>query len=403
MATAVYSCLMPRNRPPTMNNLLIHNARIYTENQVIPQGWLLCRAGTIAAVGAGNAPALDVPLLDARGQHLLPGFVDVHVHGALGADTMDAQVEALRTMATFYAQQGVTGFLPTTLTAPHADILAALEAVRQFLAEPSPGAAVLGVHLEGPYLNVDKTGAQNPQYVRPYDPQEAQHYLDSGLLRVVSLAPEVADNRELIAACAERGITPSIAHTNATYEEARDAIAAGIRHATHTYNAMSGLHHRKPGTLGAVLEAPYVRCELIADNVHVHPAAMNLLWQAKGREGLLLITDAMAAAGMPEGRYALGALAVQVADGRATLADGTLAGSVLTMAQALRNFLAATNATLEQAWPVSSLNAARAIHRAHKTGSIALGKQADLVLLDEALDVQATLVAGRVVFQQEAE
>lgn len=383
-----------------MSDLLIQNVRIITPERVIAQGWVLVRAGKIAALGAGEIAAGSAQVVDGGGGTLLPGFIDVHVHGAMGGDTMDAEAASLRKMAAYYATQGVTSFLATTLTAPHQQLMDALATVRSLLNQPlEDGATIIGAHLEGPYFNVEKCGAQNPDYVRLATMPEALQYLDSGVLCLVSIAPEFAENHAVIRECVRRGITVSIAHTDASYEQALQAIEMGVTHATHTYNAMSGLHHRKPGTLGAVLGARSVRCELIVDNVHVHPGAMNVVWNAKGKDHTILVTDAMAAAGMPEGIYKLGDLDVTVKQGQATLASGTLAGSVLGMATGVRNFMAATATTLEDIWQTMSLNPARACGIAHSKGSIEIGKDADFALLDAAAQVQMTIIGGRVVYR----
>lgn len=383
-----------------MSELLIQNARIIHENGVIERGWLEAKAGKIVVLGEGDAPSA-ANAIDAKGQTLLAGFIDVHVHGSVGSDTMDADLQGLLKMAQFFASKGVTAFTPTTLTSPHAQTLAALNTVKAAMQQKTGGAAIVGVHLEGPYLNKAKAGAQNPEFVRPCSPEEAQQYFETGVLRIVSLAPEFPENDWLIAECLNRGVTPSVAHTNATYAQAMAAIDKGISHATHTYNAMTGLHHREPGTLGAVMGDSRVRCELIADNVHVHEGAMRLLWKAKGASHTILITDSMRATGLGNGHYTLGDLAVIVADGKASLADGTLAGSVLAMNEGVRNFMKVTGESLETLWPCFSLNAAKALGLAQSKGSIALGKDCDLVLLDADINVLLTVVEGEVVYRAE--
>ncbi|MGJ3239033.1 MAG: N-acetylglucosamine-6-phosphate deacetylase [Anaerolineae bacterium] len=381
-----------------MQDLLIHNATIYAD--AVFDGWILVRDGKIADIGTGSTPQdIDAPRLDARGNALTAGWIDVHVHGAVGHDVMDASTEGLCAMARFFASKGVTAFAPTTLTSSHEKIMRALQAVQALPDKIDGGATVVGVHLEGPYLNVAKCGAQNPDHVRLCHPDEARHYLDSGVVRMISLAPEFPENHWLIEQCAQRGITASIAHTSATYQQAQQAIADGVHHSTHTFNAMTGLHHREPGVVGAVLTDDRVTCELIADNIHVHAGAMRLLWQVKGRERTILISDAMRATGMPDGPYLLEDLAVQVTDGRATLSDGTLAGSVLTLDVALRNMMQVTGASLQTVLPALTSNPAQALGiEAHK-GQIAIGKDADFVLLDDALNIQQTIVMGRVVYQ----
>jgi N-acetylglucosamine-6-phosphate deacetylase len=382
-----------------VNNLLITNAKIITPERSIERGWLLARDGKIATIGVQNPPELnDTPVFDANGLTLLPGFIDIHVHGAVGADTMDADPESLQKMAAFFAKQGVTGFTPTTLTDSHERTLAALQTIKSMMNTPHEGAAILGCHLEGPYLNLEKSGAQNTQYIRRADRAEATAYLDIGVIRLLALAPEFEENHWLIEECVRRGITVSVAHTSATYQQMQNAIAMGINHATHTYNAMTGLHHREPGVLGAVMESNDVRCELIADNIHVHPAAMNVLWRAKGKDKLVLITDSMQAAGMPDGTYKIGDYDATVANGSATLANGTLAGSIITMQKAVRNFMLATGESLENIWQVMSLNPARAIHLAQRKGSLEVGKDADMVLVNHDIDVCLTVVGGKVVY-----
>ncbi|MCI0352687.1 MAG: amidohydrolase family protein, partial [Acidobacteriales bacterium] len=219
-----------------MNHLLIINATIITPERTIPQGWLLARAGRIVAIGSLERPDVtDVRVFDAAGLIMLPGFIDVHVHGAVGADTMDASIDSLRKMAAFFAKQGVTAFTPTTLTSSHEQTLAALESIKAAMNTPGDGAAVVGAHLEGPYLNLEKSGAQNTQYIRRAERAEALAYLDIDVIRLVSLAPEFAENHWLIHECVQRGVTVSAAHTGATYMEMQAAISRGISHATHTY------------------------------------------------------------------------------------------------------------------------------------------------------------------------
>ncbi len=377
--------------------MLIRNARILTEDRIIPNGWLWCDK-IIRAFGDG-APPQAADALDARGLMLAPGFIDLHVHGALGAETMDATPQALRTMCGFYARSGVTAYLPTTLTAPHEQVMAALRNVAQCQAlaeEEGWGAAIIGAHLEGPYLNAERAGAQFPHYIRRADPQEAYQVLNIGVLRLLAIAPEFEENHWLIEEAVRRGITVSVAHSSATYEQASYGIHLGIRHSTHTYNAMTPLQHRQPGVVGAVLSDSRVICEVICDLHHVHPGAIRTLFAAKGVHGTALITDAMAAAGMPDGEYTLGAHEVVKVGGRVTLkSDKTLAGSAAAYHECVRNFVQAVDRPFEQVWQVTSQTPARAIGEAHLRGSIARGKRADLVLLDDDINVYATIVGGR--------
>lgn len=381
-------------------NLLIHNARLVTPDQPAKRGWLLCVDGKIDRIGYGDAPAFsDAAPIDGLNRLLLPGFVDVHVHGGNGHEIMDAQPDTLPELSRFYARHGVTSFLATTWTETREHIQTALEYLAEWRDTPLPGARVLGAHLEGPYINVEKAGAQNPAYVRPASREEATAFLDTGVIRLLSLAPEIKENQWLIGECVRRGITVSAAHTSATFDDMKHAVDLGLRHTTHTYNAMTGLHHREPGTLGAALVFDELRCELIADNIHVHPGAMKVLYRAKGLDRVILITDAVRPAGLPDGDYPIDDRVISVKNGVARLPDGTLAGSILTMERALRNFATAVGEPIEQVWQASSLNAAKSIGAAAHTGSIEVGKDADLVLVDADVNVFTTIVQGNPVYQ----
>jgi N-acetylglucosamine-6-phosphate deacetylase len=354
----------------------------------------------------------DLRILDASGCIVLPGFVDVHVHGAVGADTMDATAEGLAEMARFFARHGVTAFLPTTMTAPFSDIRRAVAAVAnagwrmvdgkwQMSGLPPEGARVLGVHLEGPYISPQFPGAQPAAFIRPPSLEEFHTLLTTGPIRMITLAPEASEAEALIRTARAHNVVAVMGHTNATYEECKAAISWGASQATHTYNAMRGLHHRRPGTLGAVLSHDEIDAQLIADNIHVHPAAMKILARCKSIAHTLLITDAMRAAGMPPGVYDLGGQLVTVADGQCLLPDGVLAGSLLTMERALANFMAATGLSLAEVWPASSRTPARTLGLDGEIGSLSPGFRADLVLLNYRLEVEATLVGGAPVYLRE--
>jgi len=380
--------------------ILITNAKVITPTAVYERGWLLTEGKHISRIGKGDAPRYDaVQAIEGHSLTLLPGFIDVHVHGAVGHETMDANPDGLRAMATFYAQHGVTGFLPSTWTEPKERIIAALEMIAEMQGPQPDGASILGAHLEGPYISVEKRGAQRAQDVRRAGRDEASAFLDVGVIRLLALAPEFEENHWLIEECVRRGVTVSVAHTGATYQQVVDAAALGLSHSTHTYNAMTGLSHREPGALGAVMTLPDIYCELIADNIHVHPAAMRLLYAAKGPDRVILITDAVRGAGLAEGEYQIDERRVMVKDGAVRLADGTLAGSILTMERALKNFMEATGETLEKIWPTSSLNAARSLHFSSQKGSLEVGKDADLVLVDDEMNVHLTVAGGTIVYQ----
>jgi len=384
-----------------MPTLLINNAHLITPTQMIENGWLAIHDGTISAFGGGHAPSFSnlTQIVDATGQYLAPGFIDLHVHGGAGHEAMDATPEALEAMAKLYAQHGVTSFLATTWTASEEQITATLQLIRDMKGPIEHGATLLGAHLEGPYLNPDKCGAQDSKHIRRATQEEAQPWLSMGVIKLLALAPEYPENAWLIQACRQQGIAVSAAHTAADYRTMQQAVELGVSQITHTFNAMTGLHHREPGTVGAALTMPELVCELIADGVHVHPAAMQVLWACKGAHGIILITDAVRGAGLPqESRYMQDGREVTIRNA-AYLPDGTLAGSTLLFDEGLRRFTEATNTPLWQVWPVTSRNAARAIGIGHRKGSLEVGKDADLVLLSAELDVEMTIVEGRIVYQ----
>jgi N-acetylglucosamine-6-phosphate deacetylase len=316
----------------------------------------------------------------------------------MGHELMDASPHGLEAMAHYYASHGVTGFLATTWTASRDSIMKALELVEEMRGPIREGATLLGVHLEGPYLHPDRCGAQEVNHIRRARREEALEFLDTGVIRLVALAPEFEENHWLIDECVKRGITVSAAHSTASYEQMRMAVNRGLSHVTHTFNAMQPLGHREPGTVGAALTLPQLACELIADNVHVHPAAQKILVDSKTPAGVILITDSIRPAGLPPGDYMLDDRSVNNRTGAVRLSDGTLAGSILTMERALQNVCAATGRPLTEMWPTSSLNAARAIGLSSCKGSLEVGKDADLVLLDEAFKVHLTIAQGEIVF-----
>jgi N-acetylglucosamine-6-phosphate deacetylase len=380
--------------------LLVSGARVLTPGGEWPRGWITVEGRKIAAMGQGEPPprvTAGADVLAADGLVAMPGFIDLHAHGAVGADVMDADPDGLRRMARFFAGHGVTAWLAATMTATGQDTERALEAVRAVTGPVEGGATLLGAYLEGPYLNPARAGAQDPELIRPADRAEAARLLDHGVVRVLVVAPEVEENRWLVAEAAARGLTVSAGHTDATYDQALQAVEDGVRHVTHAFNAMRPLGHREPGMLGAALVVPELRCELVADTVHVHPAAMRLLVAAKGTGGVVLVSDAMRATGLPDGAYTVGDRPAFSMDGAIRLGDGTLAGSVLTLDRALHNLQAATGRPLAELWPAASRNAAQAIGVDDAKGTLEPGRDADLVLLDPALRVVVTVAEGAVV------
>jgi N-acetylglucosamine-6-phosphate deacetylase len=384
--------------------LLIQNARLFTPNHAGLPGWLLVERGLIRAIGFGNTPDFSpdasIKSLDAQGDNLLPGFIDLHVHGAMGHEVMDASPSGLEDMARFYASHGVTSFLATTWTASRPSIMKALQLVKQMQGQIRGGATLLGAHLEGPYLNPARCGAQDVNLIRRAEKEEALEFLETGVIRLLALAPEYDENRWLIDECVRRGITVAAAHTTANYEQMQKAAEHGVTHLTHSFNAMQGLGHRELGTIGAAMTLPQISCELIADNIHVHPAAQKILVDVKSPAGVILVTDGIRAAGLPDGEYMLDERSIHIQNGAVRLSNGTLAGSVLTMERALQNVCTATGRSLAELWMMSSLNAARAIGVSSCKGSLEVGKDADLILLDEAFNVNLTVVKGEIAFSK---
>ncbi|MDQ1501512.1 MAG: N-acetylglucosamine-6-phosphate deacetylase [Actinomycetota bacterium] len=394
----------PGEAPPP---LLISGAIVGAADGVWSPGWLVAAGGRIQALGPGEAPggvraevsALGV-VIDGRGCVLLPGFIDVHVHGGDGADAMDADPDGLRRMARFHATHGVTALLPTTWAAPPAAVEAAVGAIAASVGSVDGGATILGAHLEGPWINPARAGAQDPAGIRPPDVAEARRLMEirPGVVRLVALAPEMPGAAAVIGECVRRGVTVAAGHTEAGWEEMVAAVRAGVRHVTHTFNAMAGIGHREPGTAGAALALPELRCELIADGHHVHPGAMAVLARAKGPGGVVLISDAVRAAGLPEGDVDLGGRTAQHCCGAVRLPDGRLAGSVLTLDVALRRFAAVTGWGWSDLGRAAAGNAADALGLSAK-GRLAAGADADLVLLGDggAGAVVLTVVEGRIV------
>lgn len=382
-------------------------ARIVTPDGVLQNGVLISEDARIAEVGTPNAVRVggSTDTIDARGLTLLPGFLDVHVHGGGGADVMDATPAALQTVCRIHARHGTTGLLATTITQSRDKIKRALQTARAaWEAGPafcSNGAQVLGVHLEGPYLCAARAGAQPVEHVRDPDPDEFGSWLEAarGAIRLATLAPERPGSETLIAAARTANVVVSVGHTSANAAQTEQALDRGARHATHLFNAMPSLHHRQPGPLAVLLVDERVRVEVIADGHHVAPEVLRLIFRTKGAWGVLLITDAMAGAGAGDGVYDLGDNPVTVAGGRATLADGTLAGSVLTMDRAGAN----VRDWLGLDWPdvarLSSTNAADQMGWPQK-GRLSPGADADLVLVDDTMTVHATFVAGRCVYRR---
>ena len=348
---------------------------------------------------AGVVPASEIPagseIIDAEGGYVIPGLIDMHIHGYLGEDASDGSFDGLRVMAEGVAKNGVTSFLPTTMTVSYAELRAAFDQIRRGVTESAApgwnGAQILGVNAEGPFINPGKKGAQAGENIRPGDAAFLKEHLD--IIRVFTIAPEMPGNMDCIREMAGKTLI-SMGHTGATYDQAHAAIEAGVGHVTHLFNAQTGLMHRDPGVVGAALTDERVSTELIADTFHVSPHLFPLVSRVKG-DKLVLITDCTRAGGLADGEYTLGGQPIFVKGIECRLADGTIAGSVLRLNHAVRNLLANTDLPVWEAVNAASLNPAKRIGVADRKGSIEAGKDADIAICDEAFNIRRTIVGGR--------
>jgi N-acetylglucosamine-6-phosphate deacetylase len=372
-------------------------------DEVLTGGVVVLEDEKIAGVypATDNLRAKDVVTFEYGGKYITPGLIDLHLHGAMGHDVIDASGPGLASIAIHQARCGVTGFVATALAAPVSSIVTAVENVKAALSQPLPS-EILGVYLEGPFLNLKKKGAQNPDFIKPIDGQAMRLLVDStsGLKTIVTVAPEAGENLKFIPALKQRGVVISIGHSDATYELAMQSFDRGITHATHLYNAMSGFLPREPGVIGAVLDSGTVTAELIADGVHVHPAALRLAIKQKGVNKICLVTDSLNASGLGDGDFRVGGLDVAVRNGQARLKEGgALAGSVLTLNRAVKNILRWAEMTVCQAINMASLNPARVLGIDDRFGSIQPGKYANVAIFDEDLNVVDTILRGRSILK----
>lgn len=376
--------------------MLIRNARIL-QGEALVDGDLLIQNGSIEGIyAAGEGPAA-AQVIDAGGSLLLPGFIDVHTHGAVGVDANAADIDDLIRLSAFNSSQGATAYLASVLTDTVSQTERALRAVAAAQAE-APN--LLGVHLEGPFLSVKYKGAMPEELLRPADAALLRRYCDvvPGLVRYVTVAPEVPGVAELIAG-APGGLVFAIGHSGASYEQSMAAIQSGALACTHTFNAMSLFHQHEPGIMGAVLESD-VYCEAICDGRHLHPGSLRMLIKCKGWDRVVAVSDSIMAAGLPDGQYKLGVNDVTVVEGDAKLTGTNVrAGSTLTPIQGFRKALAFTNAPIGRVARLFSENPARLLGLRQK-GGIAPGMDADLLLLSDALDIRATIAGGRLIHQE---
>ncbi|GAB6116718.1 N-acetylglucosamine-6-phosphate deacetylase [Thermoanaerobacter brockii subsp. lactiethylicus] len=379
-----------------MKNLLLKHGEIYTQDEIIYDGDLLISEGKISNIGK-NLSTDDVEIIDVEGKKIVPGFIDIHIHGGVGYDTMNATYEALNAISIHLAKHGVTSFCATTMTMDVPYILNALKNINETMKKGTGGAQILGAYVEGPFISKEHKGAQDEKYIIQPDKELFDKFLEvSGdNIKVVALAPEKDPDGSFVEHVTKKGVKVSLGHTNATYEEMKNGVDHGATIAVHTYNGMKGLHHREPGALGEVFLDDRIYSEVISDFIHTHPASVKILIKIKGTDKVILISDAMPACGLGDGEYIFGGQKVLVKEGVAKLENGSLAGSTLTLDKALAN-ITFLGVPLFEACKMASLNPAKAIGVDNRKGSIKVGKDADIVVLNNDLTVYMTIIEGKV-------
>lgn len=390
-------------------SLKIYNARIITPYRVIPQGSVLITGGIIAGVSEGNVVAADAVEIDAKGKYVAPGFIDIHVHGGGGHDFMDGDETGFLRIAETHARHGTTSMLPTTLTSERQGLFDTLSVYEKAVEKNRNGARFLGMHLEGPYFAVNQRGAQDPRFIRDPDPEEYRAVIAAHgrSIRRWSAAPELKGAIEFAHFLRKNGILAALAHTDAVYEEVVEAFDNGYTLATHLYSGMSGVTRRNAFRYAGVIESAFIidemDVEIIADGVHLPAPFLKLIYKIKGPDRIALITDAMRAAGMPPGKSILGSLRngleVIVEDDVAKLPDrSAFAGSVATADRLVRNMVSMADVSLTDAVRMMTSTPARIVGVDGKKGSLAAGKDADIVIFDDKIQVETTIIQGKVVY-----
>lgn len=382
--------------------LLISNITIADATNASIIGNIFIEGGKIKEVADSIKAVADIHI-DATDKNwtVVPGFIDVHIHGSSSFDTMDATPEALNGLASALPREGTTSFLATTMTQSDEAISAALHNASLFTADETQ-AEMLGIHLEGPFLSTIRAGAQPVEHMTEPSSEIFSKWqeISGNRIKLVTLAPELENGLAFIGEVTKSGVIASLGHTDATSDVVHSAVEAGAKHITHLYNQMSPFHHREPGVVGAAFLEDSLQVEIIVDGIHSHPKAVELAYRQKGASGIILITDAMRAKGLPPGTYDLGGQDVEVTHEDARLPDGTLAGSILTMENAAKNMKAMTNCTLAELVAMTSTNAANQLGLVNK-GKIEAGKDADLTIIDEDWTVQLTICRGNLTYSKE--
>jgi len=382
------------NNKCCLTNITLHGSQKPEKNSVV-----MVSSGKIDYIGPApeQQGQNNVHVIDCSGLHLLPGFIDLQINGGFGYD-FTADPDSIWSVGSELPKYGVTSFLPTIITAPPESIKAAQKKILTGPPGDYRGAGVLGLHIEGPFLNPVKKGAHNPEHLRLPDPDLYKDFSPDFGIRLVTLAPEISGASLIIDMLSRNGVVVSAGHSAATYQEGLKAIEDGIRYLTHSFNAMSPYHQHDPGLLGAALDDDRIMLGLIADGIHVHPSVIRMLMRTAGTERLNLVTDAVGALGRPPGEYLLGDQPITVTESGVRLSDGTLAGSNLSADMAVRNLMNFTGCNLSEAAQTISTNPARLLHLDSKIGQISTGSDADLVLVTEQVEIALTMVKGKIVF-----
>ncbi len=394
----VYNVFRNKKAREKQNMKAIVNGRLILPDRVLDDHALLFSNSITAIIPKENLPS-HAELVDACGGYVAPGLIDLHIHGYLGRDVCDGEESSIRKMATGLVANGVTGFLPTTMTVDMSTIRKSLEVCRSLKEESLTwsGSQIIGVHAEGPFISKDKKGAQDVKYILSPNADFVKEFSD--IIKIITLAPETdtADFSAIREICRETGVVASMGHTSADYDTAMRSVDAGISHSTHLFNAMTPMSHRSPGVVGAALNSN-VSCELIVDTFHVNKALYDMIWKLKGRR-LCFITDCLPAGGLPCGEYTLGGAKIIYKDNICRLEDGTIAGSVLHLNHGVWNVFKNSNIPLHECVNCASLNPATAIGIQDRKGSLEVGKDADIIITDENFEIKKTIIGGKTVYE----
>lgn len=383
--------------------MIIDHVKVFTEDKKFTDGGIVIKNGTIEQVYTeGKRPQTEDEVLDGKGMYAIPGLIDLHFHGCKGDDFCDGSRDAIARIAEYEASVGVTAIAPATMTLPVEELEQILRVAAEYKKGPhsKKEADFVGINMEGPFISPAKKGAQDERNIIPCDVKVCERFLEvsEGLVKFMGIAPEESENAVSFIEAVKDKVNVSLAHTNANYDTAMAAFNAGADHAVHLYNAMPAFTHRAPGVIGAVYDSKHVMAEIICDGVHIHPAAVRATFEMMGEDRMILISDSMRAAGMPDGSYTLGGLDVNVVGNRATLAsDGAIAGSVTNLMDCMKTAVKTMNIPLETAVACATINPAKSLGIDAEYGSIRAGKKAHIVLMDQELNVQQVIKDGELL------